>query len=388
MDYLNFILIGFITVLVILSVWWAFNTMRQIEIQKNFCAQPLSSIAKLWRRAKFVPEDAKERESLYLYRDFLRKFDDSECKYPIMVKNGGVRAMSRKEYDQITSQKKILPFSPLILGATVLLAVIALIVNLAVTKTIWMGIGLALIMPVVQILLSLLVMRANREKDVYREAIFLALKENSISFLSVTKPFVIVDAYPEKFGKNSQPLYTVRGEITEEQINETREYITRQKAAESKVVLRNVAEMTPVQETKTTPVMTESDVAPETVVAPETEKQSETAEQPNEEAKDEKAEQTVDPDDPNRPLTREEKENLIYDLIDDSLSAEVNRAVKKAEQATEKPVEIEDLTPLPIVTKAADETPITVEAPAADDFSLDAIGQALDAEIVKRKQKK
>ena len=101
MDQYNLIIIGFIIAALFLAMWWAFNTIRQIETQKNFCAMPLSSIAKLWRRANFVPEDAKDRESLYLYRDFLRKFDGNECPYPIMVKNGGVRCMTRKEFDNL-----------------------------------------------------------------------------------------------------------------------------------------------------------------------------------------------------------------------------------------------------------------------------------------------
>lgn len=368
MDILNFVMLGLIIGVALWSIWWAFNTFRQIEAQKDFSAPTLISIAKLWRRAKFVPEDAKERESLYLYRDFLRKFEDSDCKYPIMVKNGGVRAMSRKEYDSVCGQQEIRPFSILILALSVIVSLGTLVGNIISGKNIVLGIAMSLILPGLQILLALVMMRMNKEKNTYRDAIFLAIKENSVAFLSITKPFVIVDAYPEKFGKNAQPLYTVRGEISDEQIAETRDYIIRQKEAETKVVLRNVNAM------------------PEPTPIPADEEEIEI--DLKKAKKEAKKQAKLDKDDPNRPLTLKEKENLINNLIDDALYAEVNRAVKKAEQAAEKPVELEDLQPLPVVVENAPETPVDVEAPAEDDFSLDAIGLALDAEIAKRNKKK
>ena len=60
MDRYNLIIIGFIVTAVVITLWWTFNTIRRIDNQKNFCAVQLTSIAKLWRKAKFVPEDAKE----------------------------------------------------------------------------------------------------------------------------------------------------------------------------------------------------------------------------------------------------------------------------------------------------------------------------------------
>ncbi len=373
MDYLNFILIGFIIALTLLSLWWAFNTIRQIEIQKTFCAEPLSSIAKLWRRAQFVPEDAKDRESLYLYRDFLRKFHESECKYPIMVKNGGVRCMTRKEFDDLCGQQNKRPFSILILVASVLVALVALIVNIAVTKTIAMGIGLALIMPAVQIALSFFVMRFNKEKNAYREAIFKALKENSVNFLSITKPFIIVDAYPTKFGKTSEPLYASKGELTAEQIEATRAFIVRQKEAETEVVLRNVDNKKEIEQINNPqPVVEEP--AP---VATPTNAEQPTAANP--------AEAEIDPANL-PPLSDEEKTILINNLIDDTLQAEVERAVKKAAEAEQAPAPVEELPPLP--TDAVAEPVAEIATPDADDFSLDSISQALDAEIAQRNKKK
>ena len=43
---MNLIIIGFIIALIVLSMFWAFNTVRRIELQKNFCAGWLISIAK------------------------------------------------------------------------------------------------------------------------------------------------------------------------------------------------------------------------------------------------------------------------------------------------------------------------------------------------------
>ncbi len=403
----NLIIIIFIVATIMLSLWWAFNTIRQIETQKNFCAMPLSSIAKLWRRANFVPEDAKDRESLYLYRDFLRKFDGNECPYPIMVKNGGVRCMTRKEFDNLCGQKKLSSVSVLISIISALVAVGSITVNILVTKTIWAGVGLALIMPAVQIALAVFIGRFLKDKNNYRDGIFMALKENSVAFLRITKPFIIADAYPLKFGKDKKPLYATVGELTPEQIEETRAFIIRQKQAETEIVLRNVDNSQEIQNISTeivkeeipAPVVETIPVAaaPVEETAPENAVTSNDAE--NSPVLDEEipivAETPVAPVEENSveeveteektELTAEEETDLINELLDDSFQAEIDRAVAKAAQENQTPEVIEDLAPLPI--DAVAEAVPEVEAPAEDDFSLDAIGQALDAEIAKRSKK-
>lgn len=394
--YYNFIIIGFIIALIVLSILWAFNAVRRIDLHKNFCASSLISIAKLWRRAKFVPEDAKDRESLYLYRDFLRKFDENECKYPLVVKNGGVRAMTRKEFDNLCGLKEQKNFSFLILVASILVAVVALVVNIFVTKMIGIGIGLALIMPIVQLLLSFYVRRFNKEKNIYRDGIFFALKENSINFLSITKPFVLVDAYPEKFGKKAKPLYVAKGELTNEQIADVRNYIIEQKKAESKVELRavnNDAEIEAINQDKTEIVSVADnetvdngvETTPEVDATTEIQVTDEAnAETENNENLETDSELLELPDD--EPLTAEENEIIFNNLIADMMAGDVRRALQEQEDAEQKaqeaavaevPANEPELEPAPEITE-----------PAEDDFSLDAIGQALDAEIEKRNKKR
>lgn len=395
---MNLIIIGFIIALIVLSMFWAFNTVRRIELQKNFCAGSLISIAKLWRRAKFVPEDAKERESLYLYRDFLRKFDESECKYPIMVKNGGVRAMTRKEFDEVTKQKPQPLYSILVIAASILVAFISLVVNIAVTKTVWVGIGLALILPVVQIILYFFLSRFEKEKNVYRDGIFMAIKENSINFLSITKPFIIVDAYPEVFGKKTKPLYATRGELSEAQIAETREFIIKQKSAESEVVLRNVDNTEEIEQLnnpqpseEATPVLEEA-----IEVIPNTET---TAVDTEENAVENVGEQSTDNETPTavvaeETLTDEEIDAVFNTMMDNIMEADVERAIKAAEQAkavqqvAEQQAEQQAEQIVEVETTPKEKINTEVVEPAEDDFSLDAIGQALDAEIAKRNQKR
>jgi len=377
--FYNFVIIGFIIALIVLSIFWAFNAVRRIEIEKNFCANALTSIAKLWRRANFIPEDAKERESLYLYRDFLRKFDENECKYPIAVKNGGVRAMTRKEYDSACGIKTQRNFSTLILAASILIAVIALIANV-ITKTFMIGLGLALIMPVVQLILAMFLQRFNKEKNNYRDAIFLALKENSINFLSITKPFILVDAYPDKFGKQAKPLFDAKGELTEEQVVEVRDYIIVQKQAENKVELRSVNNDAEIEQMNhPQPVAQEPETVEPEIVTTEPVAENAVDEQEIEET----------------PLTDEEKEQFINYLVDDILAADVRREIKKQEEAEQEaerqanePVAEEEteVEVEPIIETAT--TAETITEPAENDFSLEAIGQALDAEIEKRNKKK
>lgn len=400
MDTLNFFIIVFIIATFCLGMWWTFNTIRKIDAQKNYCALSLSSIAKLWRRAKYVPEDAKERESLYLYRDFLRKFDEEGGQYPVMVKDGKVRCMTRKEYDNVCNQNKIQPFSILLIVISAIIGVSAIAVNIS-TKSVWFGILLAMILPIMQIVFAVFIIRFNKDKDSYRDGIFMALKENSIAFLSITKPFIIVDAYPNEFGKNKKPLYATIGKLTEAQVAETRDYIIRQKEAETKVVVSSVDNTAEIQQIteeaiKKTQQQSEAEIAETTETAIEnpgavenltetpvtTESNPTTAETPT---NTEEAPSEPENTDDQKPSI-ETRETLIRNLIDDTLKAEVEHEIQKAEQAKyaqQQPEVIEELQPLPVVEEPV---PEIIEAPAENDFSLDAIGQALDAEIARRKQ--
>lgn len=392
--FYNFILIGFILALIVISIFWAFNAVRRIEIEKNFCAGALTSIAKLWRRANYIPEDAKERESLYLYRDFLRKFDESECKYPIAVKNNGVRAMTRKEYDNVSGVKTQGNFSVLILSATILIALIALIVNV-INHTFMIGLGLALIMPVVQVLLAMFLQRFNKEKNNYRDAIFLALKENSINFLSITKPFILVDAYPDKFGKKTKPLFNAKGELTEEQIAEIRDYIVAQKQAENKVELRSVNNNAEIEQMNH-PVELEPEIVEPVAEVSTNEEPTQEEAEPVVESTEVETETEIE----EAPLTDEEREQLINNLVEDMILGDIRRAIKEQDDAKREAEKLADAefeteaneaakevetNPKP-TTNELEQTEIT--EPAEDDFSLEAIGQALDAEIEKRNKKR
>ena len=401
MDTLNFFIIVFIIATFCLGMWWTFNTIRKIDAQKNYCALSLSSIAKLWRRAKYVPEDAKERESLYLYRDFLRKFDEEGGQYPVMVKDGKVRCMTRKEYDNVCNQNKIQPFSILLIVISAIIGVSAIAVNIS-TKSVWFGILLAMILPIMQIVFAVFIIRFNKDKDSYRDGIFMALKENRIAFLSITKPFIIVDAYPNEFGKNKKPLYATIGKLTEAQVAETRDYIIRQKEAETKVVVSSVDNTAEIQQiteeaikktlqqseekiaetTTETAIENPSAVENPTETPVTTEGNPAAAETPTN--TEEAASEPENTDDQKPSI--ETMETLIRNLIDDTLKAEVEHEIQKVEQAKyaqQQPEVIEELQPLPVVEEPV---PEIIEAPAENDFSLDAIGQALDAEIARRKQ--
>ncbi len=398
MDMYNLIIVGFIAAAAILALWWTFNTIRRIDNQKNYAAVQLTSIAKLWHKAKFVPEDAKERESLYLYRDFLRKFDEDGGQYPIMVKDGKVRCMSRKEYDNLVGQKNIPSVSPLILAMTLILAVGSVCINLFVieAKNLWLGLGLGAIMPLLQIVLAIFVHRFNREKNNYRDGLFKALKENSVAFLSVTKPFIIVDAYPNKFGKNKKPLYATIGELPEEQIIEVRDFIIRQKEAETKVVMsgvdneREIARLTE----KTTPqpdTINVSDLVAEQEVQAEQVAQFEQVipapienhqPEPKKEVEEKVAPVENEEDDD---FLEIDKERVIDSLVADIMDGEVQKLEEKARK--ERLGEPEEEPEEPVEISKPEEPVEEIQTPAEDDFSLESIGLALDAEIARRSKK-
>ncbi|MBO4823398.1 MAG: hypothetical protein J5580_02415 [Clostridia bacterium] len=385
MDRYNLIIIGFIVAAVVIALWWTFNTIRRIDNQKNFCAIQLTSIAKLWRKAKFVPEDAKERESLYLYRDFLRKFDTDNGQYPVMVKDGKVRCMTRKEYDNLFGQKTIRAFSWLITAIALILAAGSIYVNVILTKTPLVGIALAVVLPILQLLLAIFVSRFNKEKNNYRDGIFLALKENSTAFLSVTKPFIVMDAYPAKFGKKQKPLYPTIGKLTEEQVAEVGDFIIRQKAAETKVVISEVdneREITRLNK-KTQKRPQENDVAVINVASEKTVKvQASESDQATLMVETEKTPtETI-----KKNAAKQKKIDLINQLADNIIHNEIKRAVLKVKK-DEQVKQVAEQKLIDEVESMPSEPVKEVIVPAEDDFSLESIGQALDAEIARRKNR-
>ncbi len=229
----------------------------------------------------------------------------------------------------------------------------------------------------------------------------MALKENSIAFLSITKPFIIVDAYPNEFGKNKKPLYATIGKLTEAQVAETRDYIIRQKEAETKVVVSSVDNTAEIQQiteeaikktlqqsedeiTETTENAIENPSAVENLTETPVTTEGTPAVTETPTNTEEAASEPENTDDQKPSI--ETMETLIRNLIDDTLKAEVEHEIQKAEQAKyaqQQPEVIEELQPLPVVEEPV---PEIIEAPAENDFSLDAIGQALDAEIARRKQ--
>lgn len=411
-NYYNLIILGFIVALTVVAMLWAFNTVRSISINKNFCADALTGIAKLWRRAQFIPEDAKESESLYLYRDFLKKFEGGKCKFPLVLKNGGVRVMTRKEYDASFVGKPVHVCSILLILASLLVAGLALWVNIAMTKNLVLGIILALILPVEQLILAFFLSRVVREKNLYRDAIFVALKENSVNFLTITKPYIIVDAYPHKFGKAGEPLYTVNGDLSPEQVDEIRDFVMQQKKKEVTAAFDAVSQTVPETPIDDTANQTEMP-AVETV---------ETVE----------AVENVEPvaDVVENNVNEEDKTAVLSKFLDEMMIGEIQRAEQEAADKGE-PFEFTNEEIMQIMTAEQDEngaelgailvesapsdnavaetvasnhdelldfnTPIqelakapipdenaVIVEPDENDFSLEAIGLALDAEIAKR----
>ena len=466
----NLILIVFIVGIIMLFVLSAFNKVRQIEIQKNYGARTLTDVAKLWRRAKFIPEDAKERESFYLYRDFLRLFEGEKCVRPLMLKNGGVRCMKREEFDSHAKLKTIKPTSILFTAASALVALISIIVNF-MNNNLFMGLGLAVILPIVQVLLMLFIKKLIKEKDIYRDGIFTALKENCVNFVTVTKPFIVVDAYPDKFGKNAEPKYVAKGEPSAEQIAEIHDFIAMQRQLDRNfnermannqnmhpfhlpqkteqsapaptivgpdsaytVAEPSMPEPMAQQETYTAPTpvpaMSEPMPAP-TPSAPVTDDFDRTSfismvggQDQSPVAEEIDAAQISDEQLPK--LSPDELDSLMNEMIDNIIMSDVEKAIKNAQQGVtattqpkptpmpapepvmERPIMPEPVsvipepTPVPEPVVAPEPAPIMPEErpfsvdqplmdegePAEDDFSLEAIGRALDAEIAKRNGKK
>ncbi len=388
MNTANILLMVFVIALAVLALWWAFNTIRQIQLQKEFASVALISTAKLWKKTQYVPEDARDRESLYLYRDFLAKFDDAQQPlYPLIVKDGNVRCLTRREYDRACHQRDKQPVSILVLIATIIYAVCAIAFNL---NNLLFGIGLAAIMPVWLIVLAVFVNRFNKDKNNYRNQLFTTLQANSADFLRLTKPYIVVDAYPQKFGKNAKPRYVALGDLTDDQVTDIKNFIIRQKQAETEIVTRNVDNQYEIDrlQGKEQPVAFDTTLTAPTAssatASQPTAPQLSTAEKTDVLMKllddgiaaEQKTTVTVP-----QSLSRQEKFDLLTKLVHDGVVAEQKAAAQRAALAN---APLEAIKELPPLAPLGDSTPAE---PDADDFSLDAIGLALDAEIAKRRKK-
>lgn len=391
----NILLIVFVIALAVLSLWWTFNTIRQIQLQKEFANVTLISVAKLWKKTQYVPEDARDRESLYLYRDFLSKFeDDHKAQFPIIVKDGNVRCMTRREYDRASHQKDKRSISLLLLLATVVYAVAAVAFNL---HNLLFGIGMAAIMPVWLVVLAVFVKRFNNDKNRYREQLFKTLQDNCTDFLRLTKPYIVVDAYPHKFGKDAKPRYLALGDINDAQITDIKNFVIRQKQAETEIITRSIDNQREIERLQNpTPTVTPTpveqvnvaqstaDVAP-AATTPQVSK-AEKAAVLNKLLADGIAAESKNQTNNNLPqaLSRDEKFNILTKLVHDSVVAEQQHTAKMTAAANAPLEEIKELAPLTVGATANTDT---VAEPDADDFSLDSIGLALDAELAKRRKR-
>lgn len=406
MNQANVFLIIFVLALVVLSLWWVFNTIRQIQLQKELAALPLINVVKLWHKAKYVPEDAKDRESLYLYQDFLSILDEDDYQYPIMVKNGGVRPMTRKEYDHLCHQKDKRPVSVLMCILSVVCAGLAIVFN---TDNLLFGLGMAAIMPVLQVIFAIFINRFNRDKNFYREKLFLDLKENGTEFLLMTKPFIVRDAYPQKFGIDAKPKFVSLGNLQPEQITEVNDYVARQQAAETKVMVkstRSLAEQRAAEQARIDAAVNQAlaeqraqaqaamdaanaehakalAAAEQAAATATAQAQAAAAQAQAQAAKQAAAQAAAQPvtepaaaaEPAEKELTPAEMQALLTKLLHDSIDA------KKARQARRQQPQVVETQP---AAPVEDTTP----APDPNDFSLDSIGIALDAELAKRRQKR
>ena len=236
----------------------------------------------------------------------------------------------------------------------------------------------------------------------------MALKENCINFVSITKPFIVVDAYPNKFGKNAEPIYVAKGEPTVEQINDIRNFIATQRNLDRSAMPTNTQAptqpeqvMEPVAATPTymetmptQPEFAETPVDANAMynVNPLAEMPAPAMTEPAPVMPEVNPVTDADDDMDTLPedfplLSDEEAEELMSSFIGNIMKGEVDRqvqAIVEEKNAAAKTVE----AAVPALDETAATEPVMEAEPAEDDFSLEAIGRALDAEIAKRNGKK
>ncbi len=225
----------------LLLILWVSGTIKKISHQKAIGIPLIEEIIHVCKKASYIPEDKRDFEVITLYKEFANKIRSSMSLFPLYIKNNGIRVMSKSEYDYATRQKPVSTFSFLIFLLAILYGGVCVLANL---NNLTVGLLGILTIPAVQILLSMFVGVLIKAKNSYRLKMFALLKNNTSDFLLLAKPYILVDAYPHKFGKKQGPLYRQNGDLTEEQVNDITEFLTAQQTLLS--MLNNPTE-TPAQ---------------------------------------------------------------------------------------------------------------------------------------------
>lgn len=234
-----------------LALWMLARTTRvlsKIQDQRELDVNLLQNMAKIWKKAKFVPEDARDREAKNLYKEFMQEVRDEGGTCPVVVRKGKPRVMKKEEYDRLVGTKEKWLFSPLLLLISILYAGMIFLANGQQMGIIFV---VSLIVPVVQFFIAFVINAFKKKKNRFRNALFYNLQETAVDFFNITRPYILRNCYPDKIvttwdmaekqkgreKKVSSPFVIV-GEPSESLIKEAIAIVERQQSYEEDVKLR------------------------------------------------------------------------------------------------------------------------------------------------------
>ena len=224
-------IVGALAVIALLIFWWVYRVISKIQSQREYGVFILQSATKVWKRAQFVPEDLRERESRYLYDELIRTIDDAVVPFPMVVKKGEPRAMTKDEYDKVAKLRDKLAFSPPLFLLSLAYGFMVFLANFQEQMSV--ALVAALVLPIMQLLLYCIIRAFRRKKNKFRIALFQGLKEPSADFIKITKPFIIFNSYPARFGVEQggeKKRFITVGELPDKLLQECSDFFQRQQA--------------------------------------------------------------------------------------------------------------------------------------------------------------
>ncbi|MDR0383791.1 MAG: hypothetical protein LBH47_00490 [Christensenellaceae bacterium] len=165
---------------------WASRVFVRIDKERFRDAEYLKGVAKIWQKAKFVQESNRAEESQALFEEFMTlSRANPNAAPPIVIDKGVPDVMRESEYDYEVNARRIWPLSPFWFVLSVAYSVMIYLAN--AERGVMDALFIAAILPVIQILFSIVIGGMKRQKNKYRRRLFDDLSKYGKDFIFLTR---------------------------------------------------------------------------------------------------------------------------------------------------------------------------------------------------------
>jgi hypothetical protein len=359
-------LIAMATILSTVVFVWIYFTLVKIQGDRERDAGFFKNLIRIWQKACVIPEGERDAQGHILFNEFVTEVENNGEICPVVIDSGFVRVMSQSEYKREARTKKRLFISPILFIISLAFGAIVFLANWEAPNI--GNIVVGGIVPAYQIIMMFVIGNINGRKNKYRAQLFERLHESGEDFMHLIWPYVLQNNRPEEIptrydsgrGFAAEPRqFKEYGELPQEEIDAAAVSLEQQQRAE-------------MQQT-----VIAGDRAKEFL---EQEPAAEIIEMPDEEeypAEDNAGAAVMAEEFPPEKETLEEIEEVMEKAVPD-FGAEVEKAKEQIKEM-EKATGLTTREAFAILSKMAQE-----KKEKGDKFSIDSIGEALEAEIRRR----